>query len=319
LISRLEFQTLLSEHKQLESEAKIQKEKQHLEEVRKIEELIRDRQNYLGIADSERLKQKNKLDKIFIDFYLTQNNNKIKEKIPFDFNKASIAQLNDESFYDLYDEEENVAYILRRYLTEYHDNLYNNMCCGADLEKVIKERKRTIYSELANLENKKITYGQFNTALKTKLGAMDDKLFQAIAEKDKFDKDEIKKKKQDEKAAELTLKDFYEASMATNDCYEIRKSFNIQYINLNTRQSIIRKMKLIETDFLRKDPKINKNALWEEATLGYNKGLSKLIEVGYLMPNKVIGDVNSICLMTSMMIMTYEVEAGMNKQRIKNF
>ena len=148
---------------------------------------------------------------------------------------------------------------------------------------------------------------------------MDDKLFQAISEKDKFDKDEIKKKKQDEKAAELTLKDFYEASMATNDCYEIRKSFNIQYINLNTRQSIIRKMKLIETDFLRKDPKINKNALWEEATLGYNKGLSKLIEVGYLMPNKVIGDVNSICLMTSMMIMTYEVEAGMNKQRIKNF
>jgi hypothetical protein len=117
----------------------------------------------------------------------------------------------------------------------------------------------------------------------------------------------------------LTLKDFYEASMATSDCYEIRKNYNTQYINASTRDNVLRKMKLIEKDFLRKDPKINKNALWEEATLGYNKGLSKLIEVGYLMPNKVIGDVNSICLMTSMMIMTYEVEAGMNKQRIKNF
>jgi hypothetical protein len=144
-----------------------------------------------------------------------------------------------------------------------------------------------------------------------------------MAERDAIDsrkrqqlKESNAKKKVDD---EITLKDFYEASMATSDCYEIRKNYNTQYINASTRDNVLRKMKLIEKDFLRKDPKINKKALWEEATLGYNKGLSKLMGVGYLMPNRFIDDVNSMCLMTSMMIMTYEVEAGMNRQRIKNF
>jgi len=102
-----------------------------------------------------------------------------------------------------------------------------------------------------------------------------------------------------QKSPDSVLQEKYVFYMFTRDCYEIRKDFRVQYINLNTFNQIKNSIKNFENEFKRKNPKINTNEKWLLAEKQYMATTFTLIDIHRLNPNTFLSDMNILCNATA--------------------
>lgn len=115
-------------------------------------------------------------------------------------------------------------------------------------------------------------------------------------EKERCERRKEFKNKLANKSPEDKLKDKYTSIMAVNDCYELRKSYVVKYIDDSVYQNARNAMKIFESTILKEVPKINTNKLWEEAAKEYKSSLVGIaLESNKIQPDKLIKENKSYC------------------------
>ena len=133
-------------------------------------------------------------------------------------------------------------------------------------------------------------------------------------EKERCERRKELKNKLANKSPEDKLKDKYTSIMAVNDCYELRKSYVVKYIDDSVYQNARNAMKIFESTILKEVPKINTNKLWEDAAKEYKSSLVGIaLEVNKTMPDKLMKDNKSYCTLMAIDLINTLPKTGPKK------
>ena len=117
-------------------------------------------------------------------------------------------------------------------------------------------------------------------------------------EKQRREKEVIQNQRSQEakqKSPGSELQDKYALYMFARDCFDVRKNFKVQYINLSTFGQIKNSLKKFETEFKRKFPNIDINEKWILAEKQYSQTSLQVIEVARFSPQTFHQDLNLLC------------------------
>jgi len=111
------------------------------------------------------------------------------------------------------------------------------------------------------------------------------------------------------------LRDYYIAMMAVQDCYDIRKNYQIKYIDTTVYNNARTAMRSIEAKAKRDMPGINTDKVWAEATKEYSSGIGIALDFNKKAPQNHTKDNQALCNIMAIML----IDAAPKEAPKKNF